>query len=100
METAAQKALLTMDDHTDDWIDGKGKNIRWHRIFDPEEVKYGKYCCTKGERKFTDLQAQQALEVYNEDLYERLESRSRAIKNWQRLKIVIVILKMSNGRIA
>ena len=34
-----------------------------------------------------------------EELYERLESRKRAIANWKRLKIVIVILKMCNGRL-
>lgn len=35
----------------------------------------------------------------NEDLNERLMARSRAISNWKRLKIVIVILKMSGGRV-
>lgn len=35
----------------------------------------------------------------SKDLYERLEARRRAISNWKRLKIVIVILKMCNGRI-
>jgi len=35
----------------------------------------------------------------NEELYERLEARRKAISNWKRLKIVIVILKMSGGRV-
>ena len=46
----------------------------------------------------SDLESEAKLTLLNEDLHERLEARHRAISNWKRLKIVIVILKMCNGR--
>jgi len=60
---------------------------------------YKKGCLgTKGERLVSDIEAEASLTQLNEDLHERLEARRRAISNWKRLKIVIVILKMCNGR--
>ena len=34
----------------------------------------------------------------SEELYEMLEARNRAISNWKRLKIVIAILRLANGK--
>lgn len=45
------------------------------------------------------MEAVEEINRLNEDLNERLKARSRAISNWKRLKIVIVILKMTGGRV-
>ena len=39
-----------------------------------------------------------ALERYNETLYMDLEREKRAIQNWQRLKILLAVLKVCGGR--
>ena len=86
---------------TDDFIDEQGKTIRYRRIIEPEsEVKYAKGCCwRKGERILSEIEAEAQLTQINEELSERLSQRARAISSWKRLKIVIVILKLCNGRI-
>ena len=96
---------MNIDEGTDDFLDEKGRTIRWERVFDQaENEKNERKCCKPGERILTgkeamdDVEGEATLNQLNEDLYERLESRRRAISNWKRLKIVIVILKMSNGR--
>ena len=91
--------ILQMEEQTDDWIDEKGRTIRWRRIVDLQVAMYKKRCCGNGERDYSGYEAEQMMTALSEDLYERLEARRRAISNWKRLKIVIVILKMCNGKI-
>ena len=94
------KSLLELDVNTDDFVDETGKTIRWRRTLDPQEPKhYSSICNNKGERKLSDIEAEAYFTQFSEDLYERLEARRRAVSNWKRLKIVIVILKMCNGRL-
>ena len=57
------------------------------------------FCGGRGDRIVSDLEAVEVITRFNEDLNERLSARSRAISNWKRLKIVIVILKMTGGRV-
>jgi hypothetical protein len=91
--------LMGLDDNTDDFMDENGRTIRYRRIIDPDPVSFKKGLCgAKGERIISDIEAEANLTQLNDDLHERLEIRSRAISNWKRLKIVIVILKMCNGR--
>ena len=80
-------------------MDEAGRTIRWRRTFEPEEPKYYPAYCGKGERILSDVETEAYFTQLEEELYERLESRKRAIANWKRLKIVIVILKMCNGRL-
>ncbi len=93
--------ILDLDVFTDDFIDESGKTIRWRRIAEEnQEVKYAKGCCfRRGERILTEIEAEATLSQINEELSERLDQRARAISSWKRLKIVIVILKLCNGRI-
>ena len=80
-------------------MDESGRTIRWRRTFEPEEPSYNRVLCGKGERILSDVETEAYFTQLEEELYERLESRQRAIANWKRLKIVIVILKMCNGRL-
>ena len=81
-------------------VDGQGNTIRWQRMPMVHDANFGKGKCLKrGERIYTDQEAVDLISQLNEELYERLEARRKAISNWKRLKIVIVILKMSGGRV-
>ena len=80
-------------------MDENGRTIRWRRTFEPQEPSYTRDCCKKGERILSEIETEAYFTQLEEELYERLESRRRAISNWKRLKIVIVILKMCNGRL-
>ena len=88
-----------MEDDTESILDEQGRTVRWQRIFESEEPNFQKRCRGHGERILSDIEAVETLQQLNEDLYDRLEARRRAISNWKRLKIVIVILKMTGGRI-
>ena len=94
-------SIEEVNENTDDFMHEDGRTIRWRRIYEESEPEYKRECYgwRKGERIHTDIESEKFLENMNEDLYERLEARRRAISNWKRLKIVIVILKMCNGRI-
>ena len=50
---------------------------------------------TKNER---DLLFSQKLEVYEEQLYDDLEVRARAISNWKKLRILIVLFQLTGMR--
>ena len=92
------ESILDVDNNYTDFLDENGRFIRWSRVYEKLEHKYKKTICgTKMERIVPDIEAEAALGLFNEDLYERLDARRRAISNWKRLKIVIVILKMCNG---
>ena len=85
----------------EDFINNSARKIIWRRI---SEISSGPIytkgrCCGYNERPLTDLECVEEINRFNEDLYERLEARKRAIGKWKRLKIVIVILKMTGGRI-
>ena len=100
-QAQVQPDILDLDVFTDDFVDENGKTIRWRRMIEPEtDVKYLKYCCCRrGERLLSEIEAEATLTQINEELSERLDQRARAMSNWKRLKIVIVILKLCNGRI-
>lgn len=53
----------------------------------------------RGEKIISDIEAVEEIDQFNNDLHQKLKIRESAIKNWKRLKIVIVILKMTGGRV-
>ena len=75
--------------------------IRWKRILEhSSNPQYTKGRCGQaGERILNDVEAVEKINQWNDDLYVKLRSRQKAISNWKRLKIVIVILKMTGGRV-
>ena len=88
------------EEDMDGFMDEYGKTIRWQRLSESADAVYGKArCWGRGERIYSDTEAVELVNQINEDLYEKLEARRKAISNWKRLKIVIVILKMSGGRV-
>ena len=91
--------ILELEQNTDDFVDENGKTIRWRRTFDWQDPTYQRLCCGKGERILSEVETEAYFTQVEEELYERLASRQRAIANWKRLRIVIVILKMCNGRL-
>ena len=87
---------------TDDFLDESGKVIRWARVLDPRDPVFGSCCCSccgNGQRILSDIEAEAALSQNNEELFERLDAYDRAIANWKKLQIVIVILRLCHGRI-
>ena len=94
-------SILELEERDPDgFVDELGRTIRWERAFNGQEAQYQKIGCgRKGERILSDIEAVEALQQLNEDMYDRLEARRRALANWSRLKIVIVILKMTGGRV-
>ena len=38
------------------------------------------------------------LEIYEKRLFDNLEMRQRAIKNWKRLRVVLVMLRLAGGK--
>lgn len=91
--------LLAVNNNNDDRFDEQGRIIRWKRILEyGEQEEHHTRCCRQGERVVSDVEADAYLESFNEELYERLMVRKKAISNWKRLKIVIVILRMCNGK--
>ena len=92
-------SILEFNENTDDFMDETGKTIRWRRTFEIQEAVYEKTWCRKGERILNEIETESYLTQLEEDIFDRLEARRRAISNWKRLKIVIVILKMCNGRL-
>lgn len=100
-EHVVDAGLLAINDNTDDRFDEQGRIIRWKRVIEPDEEqaeRRNRCSNRRQERQVNDLQADAFLEGFNEELYERLENRRRAISNWKRLKIVIVVLRMCNGK--
>ena len=88
------------EEDMDGFMDETGKTIRWQRMSEAADPVYAKgKCFGRGERIYSDTEAVELVNQINEDLYEKLEARRKAISNWKRLKIVIVILKMSGGRV-
>ena len=44
-----------------------------------------------------DLRFVRKMDAYNSRLYDSLEERKRAVKNWQRLRILLVLLSLTGG---
>ena len=86
-------------DSTDAFIDPSGKTIRWESILDLHDPTFGKACFGKGQRILSEIESEAALQQINNELFEKLDVYDRAIANWKRLKIVIVILKMCHGKL-
>lgn len=47
----------------------------------------------------SEIEEEAALQQINNELFERLERYNRAIANWKKLQIVIVVLRLCHGRV-
>lgn len=79
--------------------DSEGKVIRW--LPDPVDTEpTSRFCCGKGTLSET---ADHALflrqnEEFQNEMFEKLDTRSRAIANWKKLRILLVLLRVCGGR--
>ena len=67
-----------------------------------DEVKSRKIkdCCLPDSLKTEkDHIVLRAINQFNEELYEDLEMRRRAIKNWNKLKIILTVFKVFAGKV-
>ena len=46
----------------------------------------------------SDYTAVRKLEAFNEIIYKKMERRKAAIQNWQRMKVLLAILKICGNR--
>lgn len=62
---------------------------------DDEETK----CCQQDPGYIVDdLAFVKNLEIFESQLYYNLQMRKRAINNWKKLKVLLIMLKLSGGR--
>ena len=77
-------------------FDEKGRLKRW--VKDPIEYQPMIKSCCREKRHPTDLQHDLAyvdkLELFNSRLYDDIDFRTRAMKNWQKLRILIVLFQI------
>lgn len=89
----------------DDNIVEDGRTLRWRKktqkdkllSTDSEGDKNTACCAPKKKNANDEVYGDKLIEVNNEKLFNKIETRARAIGNWKRLKILIVILRMCNG---
>ena len=58
-----------------------------------------KCCAPESSKKTPDYVVVSALEQFNRKLYLDLEKRKRAIKNWNKLKIILIVFKVFSGQV-
>ena len=46
----------------------------------------------------SDYTAVRKLEAFNDVIYKKMERRKKAIQNWQRMKVLLAILKICGNR--
>ena len=46
----------------------------------------------------SDYTAVRKLEAFNDIIYKKMERRKKAIQNWQRMKVLLAILKICGNR--
>ena len=46
----------------------------------------------------SDYTAVRKLEAFNEVIYKKMDRRKKAIQNWQRMKVLLAILKICGNR--
>ena len=64
-----------------------------------EDLKIG--CCQSEDliyRNMSDYTAVRKLEAFNEVIYKKMDRRKKAIQNWQRMKVLLAILKICGNR--
>ena len=98
-EKAFQQAL-TLHDHDPALLfDEHGRLLRW--VKDPPEYKPMVYsCCEKRHPTALqhDLVFVDKLEAFQNRLHDDLEVRTRAMKNWKKLRILIVLFKICGNK--
>ena len=79
-------------------FDDDGRLLRWDRKHNRiREVE--KSCCNKGMTKHDqDLVFIKKLDAYQNQLYDNLEVRKRAVSNWRRIRVLLVLMKISGGK--
>ena len=76
----------------------EGRLQRW--LKDPLQVREKtQRCCGQGNTDLEkDLIFVKKLEKYEDRLHNELEVRSRAIKNWKKLRILLILLQVCGGK--
>ena len=71
--------------------------MRWNAKNQKPARKPETCCFTQPEHE-QDLIFVNDLEIYERRLFENLEVRQRAIRNWKRLRVVLVMLRLAGGK--
>ena len=57
------------------------------------------WCSNNNNQSEKDFVVLEALDRFNQQLYDDLETRRRALRNWNKLRIILVVFKLFTGKI-
>ena len=57
------------------------------------------WCSNNKDQSEKDFVVLEALDRFNQQLYDDLETRRRALKNWNKLRIIFVVFKLFTGKV-
>ena len=72
-----------------------GRQVRWQFEYHFQETRTVRYC-GRGYKVLEPYAVDQEFERYNERLYMDVARTERAIRNWQRVKVMLSLLKSLN----
>lgn len=79
--------------------DERGRYKRWRNDSSNVPFKPNGCCAKEYDMNEKDLIFVNELEQFETNLYDNLEVRKRAIGNWKRLRVLLVMLKLSGGKV-
>ena len=100
-EGTLDKRLYTETEHNPSMIfDEQGRLKRWEFIDNGIKAENTKYCGKRNKLENHEYDALfiEKLNNFQSKLHNELEVRRRAIANWKRLRIIIVMLQFCGGR--
>ena len=82
-------------------FDARGRLRRWVKQAQILEEERDKVCCGGSiDEQQQELRFVEKLEAYQSRLYVDLDVRTRALKNWKKLRLLILLLQVCGGRTA
>ena len=80
-------------------VDENGRVRRWVRDKPNITSDEPRKCChNDSNHSLYDLAFVENLEIFEMQLYDNIRMRKRAISNWKKVKVLLVMLKLSGGR--
>ena len=82
-------------------FDARGRLRRWVKEAQILEEERQRLCCGSSiDEKQHELRFVKKLEAYQSQLYVDLDVRTRALKNWKKLRLLILLMQVCGGRTA
>lgn len=76
-----------------------GRLKRWVKDESRLQDEWQKHCCgNQNDKHVHDLNFVYKFEAFESAVYDKLTAKKRAISNWQRLRIVLLLLDVCGGR--